>query len=92
MDGGTLEPVSKLGQRGYSVIYLLFSQCVNVLFACPAYSPFFLLVSPSPFWRIPGVGSRVVSDIASPLFLAKESEPSSIHVLSVSGRHTALSY
>lgn len=92
MDGGTLEPVSKLGRR-IQVIYLpFFSMCVNVLFACPAYSPFFLLACPSPFWRIPGVGSRVISDVASPLFLWKQrkSEPSSIHVLFVSGRHVVL--
>lgn len=92
MDGGTLEPVWKLG-RMIQVIYLPFSSiCVNVLFACPAHNPFFLLVSPSPFWRTPGLCSRVISDTASPLFLWKQSksEPSSIHVLFVRGRHVVL--
>ena len=84
-----MEPVSKVG-RMIQVIYLpFFSMCVNVLFVCPAYSLFFLLVSPSPFWRIPGVGSRVISDIACPLLLwrQRKSEPSSIHGLFVSGGH-----
>ena len=92
MDGGTLEPISKLG-RMIQVIYLpFFCMCVNVLFAYPAYRLFFLLVSPSPCWRIPGVGSRVISDIACPLFLwrQRKSEPSSIHGLFVSGGRVVL--